>query len=66
MHRHIFICYDNNDPQNEGLLLINVDWDENVDRSDEELEAISKQLEHTETRVQLSECLQKARDIALA
>ncbi|GAB1739784.1 hypothetical protein NU219Hw_g4721t1 [Hortaea werneckii] len=66
MHRHIFICCDNDDPHNEGVLLINVDWDENVDRSDEELEAVGEQLEHTETRVQLSKCLQKARDMALA
>jgi hypothetical protein len=66
MHRQIFICCDNDDPHNEGLLLINVDWDANVDRSDEELEAVGKQLEHTETRVQLSECLQKARDMASA
>ncbi|KAI7214136.1 hypothetical protein KC333_g6174 [Hortaea werneckii] len=66
MHRHIFICCDNDDPQSEGLLLINVDWDENVDRSDEELKAVGEQLEHTETRVQLSECLQKARDMASA
>lgn len=42
MHRDIFICCDNDDPHNEGLLLINVDWDENVDRSDEELEAVGK------------------------
>jgi hypothetical protein len=64
MHRHIFICCDNDDPHNEGLLLINVDWDENVDRSGAELGAVGKQLEHTETRVQLSECLQKARGMA--
>ncbi|KAI7337401.1 hypothetical protein KC315_g2329 [Hortaea werneckii] len=66
MHRRIFICCDNDDPHNKGLLLINVDWDENVDRSNEELEAVGEQLEHTETRVQLSECLQKARDMASA
>ncbi|KAI6851747.1 hypothetical protein KC338_g8939 [Hortaea werneckii] len=66
MHRRIFICCDNDDPHNKGLLLINVDWDENVDRSGEELEAVGEQLKHTETRVQLSECLQKARDMASA
>lgn len=66
MHRHVFICCDNDDPRSEGLLLINMDWDGNVDRPDKELEAIGRQSNFTQSRVPLTDCLQKARDMASA
>lgn len=64
MHRHVFICCDSDNPQKNGLLVVKMEWDGNTDRSDEALEAIGRRSNCTETRVRLSQCLAKARELA--
>lgn len=55
--RKYFVCIDNNDPEEKGVLLVRMDWHGNVHRSDEELLSLNSKDRVTSIRVPGKEAL---------
>ncbi|GAB7338175.1 hypothetical protein MBLNU457_4521t1 [Dothideomycetes sp. NU457] len=66
-HPHLFLCIDTPTPVNgilEEILICNMIWDGNTDRSREELEAIGRTSEVVKTRCQTDKALETIRRMA--
>ena len=66
LHRNLFMCCDNDNPKEDGLLIMEMEWDGNIEqtRSEEDLMNVGRNANVKETRVKLEEALTKAREIA--
>lgn len=64
LHKSVFICCDNNKPEEKGILVMQIEWDGNTEKVDEELKSAKKTARVHETRVEAKEALAKARGTA--
>lgn len=64
LHRKVFVCCDNDNLEADGALVIQMEWDGNIERSKEELQSIGASSVLHETRVDIRQALKKAREIA--
>jgi len=64
LHKKVFICCDSDEPGKKGVLVVQMDWDGDVERDDDELKKIGNDAKCEETRVGVKEALAKAREMA--
>lgn len=64
LHKKVFICCDNDEPEEKGFLVMQIEWDDYTEKGDKELMNAEKMAKVHETRVEITEALAKAREIA--
>lgn len=64
LHKRVFICCDNDNPREKGVLVMWMEWDGNTDKDDEELKNVGEAAKVHETRVAVNEALAKANEMA--
>lgn len=64
LHKKVFICCDNDKPEEKGVLVMQLEWDGDTEKDDQELKNVGKAAKVHETRVGVKEALTKAREIA--
>jgi len=63
-HPHLFLCIDTPTPEKDGVLVCEISWDGNTDRSEDELKAIGRTSKVTKTRRQVDVALKTIRRMA--
>ena len=64
LHKNIFICCDNDKPEEKGVLIMQMEWDSNTEKDKNELKDAGKTAKVHEARVEVKEALSKARETA--
>lgn len=64
LHKKVFICCDNDKPEEKGVLATQMEWDDYTEKGDKELMNAEKMAKVHETRAEIKEALAKAREIA--
>lgn len=64
LHKNVFICCDNDNPEQKGVVVISMDWDGETDQNNETLKKVGSEAPLTEIRVGVKEALLKAREVA--
>lgn len=62
--KRVFICCDNDDPEEKGVLVVRMDWNGNIAQVDSALQKAESEAVLQETRVPVEGALAKARIIA--
>jgi hypothetical protein len=52
-HKNVFICRDNDKPEEKGVLVMQLEWDGNTKKDDKELKHAGKSANVHETRISL-------------
>lgn len=64
LHKNVFICCDNDKPEEKGVLVMQMEWDNNTEKDNKELKNAGKTAKVHEARVEVKEALAKARETA--
>jgi hypothetical protein len=64
LHKKVFICCDNDQPEDKGVLAMQMEWNGDTQKSNKELQNVGKAATVRETRVGVKEALAKARETA--
>jgi hypothetical protein len=63
LHKKVFICCDNDKPEEKVVLVMQLEWDGNTEKDDQELKDVGKAAKVHGTRVGVKEALARARGI---
>lgn len=64
LHGRVFICCDNDQPKDQGVLVMQMEWDEGIERDEKALQTIGTNAVVHELRVEVEAALAKAYQIA--
>lgn len=64
LHRKVFICCDNDKPEEQGVLAVRMEWDGDIDKREDKLKQVGEDARLVESIVGVKDALQTARQMA--